>query len=77
MNAFNGLRPKVLNSKLNHTTSGFNLPRAVRSRMAFAGSSNDQQRSTEKPSSSDWTGEILSARIVRLIKGLRRNSSAM
>jgi hypothetical protein len=75
--ALMGFRPNVLKRRLNHTTSGFNFQMASRSRTELVGSSIDQQRCTEKPSSSGWDGEILSARIVRLINGLRRNSSAM
>jgi len=77
MKALMGFRPNVLKSRLNHTTSGFNLQMALSSRTELAGSSIDQQRCTEKPSSSGRAGDILSARIVRLINGLRRNSSAM
>jgi hypothetical protein len=66
-----GLRPKVLNSKLNQTTSGFSCWNARRSRIELAGLSNDQQRWTEKPSSSGLAGDIWSARIVRLRNELR------
>ena len=69
-----GLRPKVLNSKLNQTTSGFSSRIARSSRTELPGSSNDQQRCTEKPSSSGWTGDISSARIVRLRNELRCSS---
>ena len=50
--AFRGLRPKVLKSRLNQTTSGLCLAMALRMRNELVGSSNDQQRWTSKPSSS-------------------------
>lgn len=56
--ALSGLRPKVLKSRLNHTTSGFSFPKIFRMRTALEGSLNDQQRNTEKPSISGCGGEI-------------------
>lgn len=74
LNATNGLRPKVLKSRLNHTTSGFRRWIAAMSRRTLAGSLNDQQRSTVKPSNSGRSAGSSSARTVRLRKGLRRSS---
>jgi hypothetical protein len=70
-NATSGLRPKVLNSKLNHTTSGFDLRTARSSLTGVAGSSNDQQRWTENSASSGCGEGSSSASIVRFRKGLR------
>jgi hypothetical protein len=70
-NATSGLRPKVLNSRLNHTTSGLHLRTAARSLTGVAGSSNDQHRWTENSGSSGWGEGSSSASIVRLRKGLR------
>jgi hypothetical protein len=75
--AMKGLRPKVLNNRLNQTTSGFRRCRVLSRRMELPGSSNDQQRRTENPSGSTWFGGSSSARTVRLRNGLRCNSSAM
>lgn len=72
-----GLRPNVLKRRLNQTTSGFRRCRTRNSRREVSGSSNDQQRSTQKPSSSGRGAGILSARIVRLRNGFRCNSCAM
>jgi hypothetical protein len=72
-----GLRPKVLNNKLNQTTSGFNLRSIFRIRKTVRGSSNDQQRMTEKPSNSGSCVDTWSARIVRLRNGFRCSSWAM
>lgn len=52
LNATIGLRPKVLKSRLNQTTSGFRRRIAAMRRSTLDGSLNDQQRSTVKPSSS-------------------------
>jgi hypothetical protein len=45
--AFSGLLPNVLNSRLNQTTSGFSSRNLARRRIALAGLSGDQQRTTE------------------------------
>lgn len=77
LKATRGLRPNVLKSRLNQTTSGFSRLSALIRRNALRGSSNDQQRSTEKPSGSTCADGNSSARTVRLRKGLRFNSCAM
>jgi len=45
--AIRGFRPKVLNSRLNHTTSGLSRWMARMSLKTVAGWLNDQQRSTQ------------------------------
>jgi hypothetical protein len=42
--ATRGLRPNVLNNRLNQTTSGFSRCIVLSRRTALRGSSNDQQR---------------------------------
>ncbi len=75
--ATQGLRPNVLNSRLNQTTSGFRSFTVFRSRNTLPGSSNDQQRTTLNPSDSTWSGGSSSARTVRFRNGLRCNCCAM
>jgi hypothetical protein len=75
--AFTGLRPKVLNSKLNQTTSGFSVRSIFRIRKTVRGSSKDQQRITEKPSNSGSSVDTWSARIVTLRNGFLCSSWAM
>jgi len=75
-NATTGLRPNVLNNKLNQTTSGFSRFKVFSSRKRLPGSSNDQQRRTVKPSGSTWFAESSSAKTVRLRKGLLFSSCA-
>jgi hypothetical protein len=70
-NAIRGFRPKVLNNRLNQTTSGFWRRSSRNNRIELAGSSNDQHRWTAKPSSSVWGEDSSSARMVRLRNGLR------
>jgi hypothetical protein len=75
--AIRGLRPNVLNSRLNQTTSGFSSFTVFRRRNTLPGSSKDQQRMTLKPSASTWSGGSSSARTVRFRNGLRCNCCAM
>ena len=77
LKAANGFLPKVLNSRLNQTTSGFKRRMVRISRYTVVGSSKDQQRTTVKPSGSALTVGSLSARTVRLRKGFRCSSCAM
>ena len=74
--ATKGLRPNVLNNRLNQTTSGFRRFSVFSRRNRVLGSSNDQQRSTLNPSSSTWIEGTSSARTVRLRNGLRCSSCA-
>ncbi len=75
--ATTGLRPKVLNSRLNQTTSGLSLCSVFRRRNTLLGSSNDQQRRILNPAGSAGFDESSSARTVRLRNGFRCNSCAM
>jgi len=83
---------KLEKTRLNHTTSGFNLFIALINRVGVARLLNFQQRTTSKPGSSGCSWALSefpfwsvansysvssSARMVRLMRGLRCSSRAM